>query len=781
MSYKKILRAVFFMSLPLLLAACSSSNSIFSSGSNLSTDTSISYLTQVFGTVGPLQGNGNQLLGQMFGVFNLGILSLIGAFLIYTTFTVALRCAIEGNFNAGNKPIVFTFLKIVFGVALVIPTSGGYCYAQKIMMNVIVAGVELADNVWGACIDYIGEGNSLWSGTPGDGSTSLSEIFNDQTFISFMGDSTKTPAFDTPSIGLYVLSSELCMLDSNMTLQPKFVTAADGSQQLSFPNSLTDNNSCGYVTPSTIFGDTSTLSDGAYYDSLANNAVSAVSSDMMPAALYLHCQGKDKDTNQCASYQNSSELVSGAFESAAIDYTNSILPGYEKINAPDTSGTINQDLEDNAKKDGWLGAGSTTWSLAQAQKIQLDLTSLPNYIPCTKSAHCPDQAGTYQIGYLTGYSNPSDILKWLGYAQSGFVSMGTASDALAAQSSNSSGSSDSDTSSDILSAGTSGIAKINNVFKKTSSYTNPVAWLLVLGQSCLDMASEMWLSILGIILVTGIVSFIMSGCNPAGYVFDMVISWVTPVILVLCGLLISAGATLAFYVPCYAYIVWTFAAVAFFIAVIDSMVAVSVVALGVTSPDNHDMLGKAEQAIMLAVGVFLRPSLMIFGLVSGMVLSSVAFSFVNYSFTGFMGDLYTASFSSSSGSIFDAANKAQSNIANGNPIMLMISTPILLVMFSSIVIEVLGTCYSLIYLLPDYVLKWCGGPQSTSIGDIEKHVSAVKSAAGEVAKGLADASGEFAKGAGSGLKAMSDRKKDDQDRAAAKASAGGGGGGGGGG
>jgi hypothetical protein len=168
---------------------------------------------------------------------------------------------------------------------------------------------------------------------------------------------------------------------------------------------------------------------------------------------------------------------------------------------------------------------------------------------------------------------------------------------------------------------------------------------------------------------------------------------------------------------------------------------------------------------------------MIFGLVAGMVLSSVAFSFVNYSFTSFMGDLYTYTWNSTPSSVFDAANTAQSNIAGGNPIMLMISTPILLVMFSSIVIEVLGTCYSLIYLLPDYVLKWCGGPQSTSIGDIEKHVSAVKSAAGEVAKGLADASGEFVKGAGSGFQAMHKREKDDKEAAKTAAAAGGGGGG----
>ena len=72
MSFKKILRILMIVSLPLLLTACSNSSGIWSNdvagnAASANSDISIGFLGQIFGNVGSvIQGNNNQLLGQLF-------------------------------------------------------------------------------------------------------------------------------------------------------------------------------------------------------------------------------------------------------------------------------------------------------------------------------------------------------------------------------------------------------------------------------------------------------------------------------------------------------------------------------------------------------------------------------------------------------------------------------------------------------------------------------------------------------------------------------------------
>ena len=97
------------VSLPLVLTACSNSSGIWSSdvaGNAASNNTyiSIGFLGQLFGTVGSsIQGYNSQLLGQLFYQFNMGILIVIGVFLVYTVLTSALRGANEGSFVGQGK------------------------------------------------------------------------------------------------------------------------------------------------------------------------------------------------------------------------------------------------------------------------------------------------------------------------------------------------------------------------------------------------------------------------------------------------------------------------------------------------------------------------------------------------------------------------------------------------------------------------------------------------------------------------------------------------------
>ena len=115
----------------------------------------------------------------------------------------------------------------------------------------------------------------------------------------------------------------------------------------------------------------------------------------------------------------------------------------------------------------------------------------------------------------------------------------------------------------------------------------------------------------------------MDCMQPIGYAIAEASSYVSIMILAALGSLLAVGGLLAVYLPLLPFIYFLFGVLSWFVAVIESMVAAPIVALGIIHPEGHDFWGKAEPAVMLMLNVFLRPSLMLFGLVAGLFLSYV--------------------------------------------------------------------------------------------------------------------------------------------------------------
>lgn len=100
------------------------------------------------------------------------------------------------------------------------------------------------------------------------------------------------------------------------------------------------------------------------------------------------------------------------------------------------------------------------------------------------------------------------------------------------------------------------------------------------------------------------------------------------------------GAVLAFYVPLYPWVVFTFAAIGWFIAVIEAMAAGPLVCLNMTNPQSHELLGSIKQAIMLLLSIFIRPALMILSFITAMILARVALSFMIQGFLTLLGTIF---------------------------------------------------------------------------------------------------------------------------------------------
>ena len=162
-------------------------------------------------------------------------------------------------------------------------------------------------------------------------------------------------------------------------------------------------------------------------------------------------------------------------------------------------------------------------------------------------------------------------------------------------------------------------------------------------------------------------------------------------------------------------IIFVFAGISFFMYVIEAMIASVLVALGLTHPEGHDLLGKAEQSVMLFLAAFIRPAAMIMGLIFSMLLMIPAFRLLNFTFIGFIGEFFDFFNDNGMGSIV--------------PLIGAVGVAFLYVYLS---MGIINNCLSLIYQIPDRLLRWLGAPTEPSM--IQQMVNEIKGSVTDAAK-----------------------------------------------
>ena len=226
------------------------------------------------------------------------------------------------------------------------------------------------------------------------------------------------------------------------------------------------------------------------------------------------------------------------------------------------------------------------------------------------------------------------------------------------------------------------------------SNSNPVVLIAQLGNSVLDLVMEIW--ILGAVAFAGVAAGLAAiPCFNFSNPVNTLATWLIPFLTFISATLFVTGATMAFYVPMIPYIIFTFAAIGWMIGVIEAMAAAPLVAIGIAHPEGHEILGKSEPAVMLLANVFLRPMLMLFGLITGIILSYVSIWLLNDGF----------------------ARAMQATVLGITSFTAIIYIPVAwLVIYVTMVITILNKVFSLIHVIPDKVLRWLQGGLQESLG-----------------------------------------------------------------
>jgi defect-in-organelle-trafficking protein DotA len=754
-------------------------------------DLSMHYLGDLFGNVpSVLSGTGSDMLGHLFYALNQGILVVAGVWLTYTIFNMLLTAGLEGTIHSPQKKTTMVLFRIAVGLCLLIPSSTtGYSAIQDLMMKVVVEGINLADETWSYALNYMQDGGMLYT-TPNVSGVQPGDV------TPYMKRSPSLTGTTNSGPIQNIFDNEVCMFLSNhynadrQYSNPKTNPSANTPYDLVFvpPSQNGSKITAGRIDFPGY--NNQPASSGTYNDLPHYNCGSAVAVSVGTGLkltqyqqAYVALEQMAMDLKPLAKIaaekvvgQNDNSIQSlgeSSVSSALMDYFSGIRP-YARYQQ-DRASAGDAAFISTASSEGWFGAGSFYWDLARLNDSMNKAVSLQSYTPVVNNTYNVPSGGE-GLPNITTAMNIAD--GYLGTATSGIWQKALQN---IAQQEATGGAGDNPTAHDIghpwydffakptavdNSYDTGGVdfasiiqdalgGVVNTVSDIETSpsqnaFYDPLDFVQRIGRSCLSAAGEIWAKSIAWIIGFAAVAGICASMNPGSTILNAMINWLAPLWQASAAALFAAGFMLTFYAPLYPYLLFLFGAMGWLIYVIEAMVAAPLVSFGMTHPEGSDFLGRAEQSLMLALGVFLRPVLMVVGFLSAMMLSYIGFAVVNFS----LGNVLTESFGLTSGhqtvltGIWTVVNGSPSNGQGdhftGHDLSDFLLIPLLMVAYGLVIIEVVNQAFSLIHVLPDMVLRWIGVPVQQDM--TERYAGQIQSGMSGAAKQGADTAGKGATG-----------------------------------
>jgi conjugal transfer/type IV secretion protein DotA/TraY len=226
--------------------------------------------------------------------------------------------------------------------------------------------------------------------------------------------------------------------------------------------------------------------------------------------------------------------------------------------------------------------------------------------------------------------------------------------------------------------------------------------------------------------------------------------------------LFVTGMMLGVYVPFIPIIMYLFAVLGWFMVVIEGMIAAPIIAIGMAHPEGQDFVGKAEMATMLLFSLFIRPAAILLGYFAALTLMFAAMNYVTKGYVFMFLDLFMSS------EVMKNMFIVQFFVLVGG-----------MFMFVWTVLAITTQCFSLIYLVPDRIMKWIG-MQPEDSGGGKDALSKAKGGLDTGSQGMGGAGGQApSQTAKSGMQAQQMSSNYEETSKANEKSSGGGASGGG--
>lgn len=192
-------------------------------------------------------------------------------------------------------------------------------------------------------------------------------------------------------------------------------------------------------------------------------------------------------------------------------------------------------------------------------------------------------------------------------------------------------------------------------------------------------------------------------------------------------LMFTQGFVLGVYLPFLAFLFYTLGVLGWLISVIEAMLAAPLIALGITHPRGHDILGQSEQSLMMMVNTFTKPILLVLGMVFAIKSSHILLDMLNHSFSYAMLEYADLLFGKDTGRLLVPEYT--------NQIISIASFLGVFLVYTYMAYMALEVSYSLIVRLPDRLMKWAGAMGDNGM-DIKGYVSKVQQGSSQTSQAI---------------------------------------------
>ncbi|PIQ44141.1 MAG: hypothetical protein COV52_08640 [Gammaproteobacteria bacterium CG11_big_fil_rev_8_21_14_0_20_46_22] len=687
-------------------------------------DESLALLGMLFGGMGDVLPGAPSVMGAMFAKFNASILVLTTLVFLYTMLMGLVSTAHEGEFLGKKYNSVWTPLRVVMGIGLLVPLKSGYCVLQIVLMWCVIQGIGAADTVWNAAMDFIElhsvydqqnfetrqshQSGGSFGSTMGDSALYATGLFKSYVcmYQSYKYNNNNKAA--TSTLGLPKASIVQSVWDSGKEYHymiyhfPSYKAGPDGTPVIA------KNSGCGSFTVP-IFAKSSLQLNASYYEEHA--AVQSVA-DVMTL---LNQAGKEYVASNVTSDTSPDDLaqaVPGTPITAAEEYIANHVSNasdqwidqhksqFNIANSNNSSQGTKDAQQSKAflegeRRYGWIYAGAFYKQLAlsspeYAAVNVFGLFSISNPVPSQVQGYTEPTVA--QIALLSETANAGNkdnglfnLSKQPYDNQANMPPEGVRAFNLF-----------NDMVYGVVSAFVGGLSNYDPSSGMIVFQTgkDPVLQLQIMGQEIIQKV-QLTFNILFGIAVAFVIASALVAC--LGSFFGILLK-IIGFFGMICAMFYSIGLSMSVYIPMVPFIIFFFGAIGWMVAVIETMLAAPLVAIGIVYPEGgHELLGRAAPAAMLVTNVFLRPTFMIFGLIAGMLMTYIGVLLLNsiYQFV-----------------VYSNSHVGLTGLTSGSGVysgVTALQWALYMAIYVSIVMVIINKSYALIHKLPDNVLRWIGG------------------------------------------------------------------------
>ncbi|MBF3831159.1 DotA/TraY family protein [Burkholderia pseudomallei] len=670
---------------PLMAWAGNASSGTFSLFTLADNDLSKKLLIDgIFGDINGA-GSGSGLSGAVM-VFNGIILTAAGLLAAYTIVAGTMQTAHDGTPLGKSWSSMWVPVRVAIGTAAMLPVLNGYNVAQSMIIWTAMQGMGAANTEWQAFTEQ---------------PVAAASFIAPDTLLAARGLAEK------------MLLSNVCVQAHNI-MQTNSNAAADADGTPHFLNATINYAAVQFTTAPT---DTDSGTFGYDYGSTGGEdspIQCGTVTLVLPATGTSNLASQSKAMNDLANMPRVDGAVSGAMKSGLVAMQAALVPIATQIAAsaiappPRSTGTnppaadavnsvvtaaaqafadgvkqslanapaiMNQQVQQNMQQDGWLMAGAYYMKIAKAGQMFSDAAmALPEATGTDDSRR--DGNSVYDFYVNAAVARARNLIV-LGQPKGSQAVTGLTAQANA----------DSNLAGKIL----RWFIADKNLGSLTSSTDsnallsqNPVIGASELGHKLINSAWGVLVVGAGAAMTGGAVAGNAAGKLVGGDTAIIITAnFLTPAFYALFLPLLGAGVGLAM-IPMIPALMWGTAVVGYVILLVEAVFGSTVWMLAHLHPSG-DELGKGSQGYMLLLQLFLRPPLMVLGLISSIALMTPIGWFFSTLFIG--------------------ASVESGALTGFSGLTMLIA---MMFLYGGVQIATIRKLFALIHIIPDQILRWIG-------------------------------------------------------------------------